>query len=147
MPEIVGKPIFQYFNNPQSVNIANKTFKHVSLRDTRNYMQDNKMHSVSYLTTDKAKYSVYETDGQLSKVFKTYNNPVERKFGDRVFKNIVSSVVDENGVKTYNNINRGYTITKISVDKSGKVLNIDDPFEVKLVNKLKKFIRKIAKKI
>ena len=124
MPEIVGEPIFQYFNNPQSVNIANKTFKNVTWCDTRNYMQDDKMHSVSFLTTDKAKYSVYETGGQVSKVFKTYNKPVERKFGDRVFSNIVSSMIDENGVKTYENINRGYTITKISVDKAGKVLNI-----------------------
>lgn len=145
MPEIVGTPIFQYFNNPQSVNIANKTFNNVALRDTRNYMQDNKMHSVSYLTTDKAKYSVYETDGKVSRVLKTYNKPVERKFGDRVFSNIVSSMIDENGVKTYENINRGYTITKISVDKAGKVLNINEPFEIRLFNKLKKFIGKIAK--
>ena len=145
MPEIVGEPIFQYFNNPQSVNIANKTFKNVAWCDTRNYMQDDKMHSVSFLTTDKAKYSVYETGGQVSKVFKTYNKPVERKFGDRVFSNIVSSMIDENGVKTYENISRGYTITKISVDKAGKVLNINEPFEIRLFNKLKKFIGKIAK--
>ena len=59
MPEIVGEPIFQYFNNPQSVNIANKTFKNVAWCDTRNYMQDDKMHSVSFLKTATTNKTCY----------------------------------------------------------------------------------------
>lgn len=145
MPEIVGKPIFQYFDKPQSISIANKTFHNVEMSDTRNYMQDNKLHSINYLTTDRAEYSVYETDGKIKRVIAEYHKPIERKFGDRVFKNIISSSTDENGIKTYENITPNFLRTIISVDKTGKLLELKEPIEVRMINKVKKILGKFIK--
>ena len=109
-------------------------------------MQDGEIRKVSYLDTENAHYSIFRRNNKIDQITKSYDTPKPMKFNGKIY-NITFPAKSENGT-VYEQINpKTYSVTQIQVDNKGKVVSINEPFENKIANGVKKIFGKIGRGI
>jgi len=144
MPQVLGSPVFKSYKTPSSVRIGDKVFDGVSFSDTRRYFENGAKRSVNYLDTKDAEYSVYESGGKVDILWKRYRDPVKKVIDGHVYDNIVEETV-KNGITRYENQDTLTLRTLIDVDDKGKILKINEPYELRLLKKINKVFGRFAK--
>ena len=145
MHKIIGSPILKAYTPAQNVQIGDKVFNNIDFSDTRNYMQDNVRHSVNYLESQNADYSVYVAKGKVIRTHKEYRRPVSKTIGGQVYDKIISVTTRADGYKQYENKDTEMLRTLINVNDKGDVIKIIEPFELKVMKKFSKLMDKLPK--
>lgn len=135
-----------YYKSPTSVRVGDRVYHNITSHITKDMLDDDgRRKVVNYLDGKTSDFVSYVENNKVVRSEEMFHTPKVMKFGDRVYKGVVSKVTIPEKYDMYNVFTPDGHFNNVKVRANGSVLDINELYSQLKVRKLKSSFKALAR--